>query len=79
MVEHIHLNLGDKFLRRLFIPLDRHKLLGFFLVAANVTTGFVVDNQPFTRADVRNNRVARIGRQHFAKVISTPSAPLIGR
>ena len=58
VVEHIHLNLGDKFLRRLFIPLDRHKLLGFFLVAANVTTGFVVDNQPFTWADVRNNRVA---------------------
>ncbi len=38
----------------------------------------MVDHQTFTGADVGDNRVARIGRQHFAKVISTPSAPLIG-
>ncbi len=58
VVEHIHLDFSDKFLRRLFIPLDRHELLRLFLIATDVTAGFVVDHQPFTRADVRNNRVA---------------------
>lgn len=79
VVKHVHLDFGDELLSGLFIPLNRHKFLRLFLVAANVTTGFMVDNQPFTRADVGDNRVTRIGRQHLAKVINTPSAPLIGR
>ncbi len=36
----------------------------------------MVDHQTFTGADVGDNRAPGIGRQHFAKVISTPSAPL---
>ena len=57
VVKHVHLDFGDELLSGLFIPLNRHKFLRLFLVAANVTTGFMVDNQPFTRADVGDNRV----------------------
>ncbi len=57
VVKHVHLDFGDELLSGLFIPLNRHKFLRLFLVAANVTTGFMVDNQPFTRTDVGDNRV----------------------
>ncbi len=46
VVKHVHLDFGDELLSGLFIPLNRHKFLRLFLVAANVTTGFMVDNQP---------------------------------
>lgn len=60
VVKHVHLDFGDELLSGLFIPLNRHKFLRLFLVAANVTTGFMVDNQPFTRADVGDNRVTQV-------------------
>jgi hypothetical protein len=36
------------------------KGLRLFLVAADVTTGFMVDNQPFAWADVGNDRIPRV-------------------
>src|SRR5699024_11827204 len=45
MIEHLHLDFGDELLRRLFIPFHSHKLLWLFLVATDVTAGFMVDHQ----------------------------------
>ncbi|MNZ99413.1 hypothetical protein D3C78_1187360 [compost metagenome] len=59
VVEHIHLNFGDELLLGLFIPLNGHKLLRLFLIATDVTAGFVVDDQAFARAHVRDDWVAR--------------------
>mgnify|MGYP007099197828 CR=1 FL=1 len=67
MIEHLHLDFGDELLRRLFIPFHSHKLLWLFLVATDITAGFMVDHQTFTGADVGDNRVARNRAAAFRK------------
>ena len=67
VVKHIHLDLRNELLSGLFIPLNRHKFLRLFLVAADVTTGFMMDNQPFAGTDVGDNRVTGDRTTAFGK------------
>ncbi|BAK13222.1 hypothetical protein PAJ_3142 [Pantoea ananatis AJ13355] len=67
VVKHIHLDLSHKLLFGDFIPLYRHEFFWLFLVAANISTGFMVNNQAFTGADVSDNGIARNRATAFRK------------